>query len=143
MTGQWTAALLAFLGAAIGSAASFYAARRDTQSEATAAADDLHQRERASAREEWGRRFTAALADLNSDDSFRRRHFGRIVLGAMVNSDLTSPEDRRLLEDILLAHARFDQEGDEVGLGAEGMLVDGVRVVEDDGEEAARGASHD
>ncbi|CAN7493879.1 hypothetical protein [Knoellia sp. LjRoot47] len=135
MTGEWLAAGLAFVGAAIGSAGSFWAARRDTESEARAAADDLSQRERASAREEWGRRFTAALADLNSDESFRRRHFGRIVLGAMVDSDLTSPEDRQLLEDVLLAHARFDQEGDEVGLGAEGMLVDDVRVVEDDGDE--------
>ncbi|KGN31957.1 hypothetical protein N802_19140 [Knoellia sinensis KCTC 19936] len=143
MTGEWWPAILAFVGAAVGSGASFYAARRDTQAEAETAAKDLTQRERASAREEWGRRFTAALADLNSDDSFRRRHFGRIVLGAMVNSDLTSPEDRRLLEDILLAHARFDQEGDEVGLGSEGMLVDDVRVVEDDGDEAGRGAAHE
>ncbi|WP_353950634.1 hypothetical protein V6K52_13460 [Knoellia sp. S7-12] len=143
MTGEWWPAILAFVGAAVGSGASFYAARRDTQAESVAAARDLTQREQASTREEWGRRFTAALADLNSDDSFRRRHFGRIVLGAMVNSDLTSPEDRRLLEDIMLAHARFDQEGDEVGLGAEGMLVDGVRVVEDDGDEAARGATRE
>lgn len=143
MTGEWWPAILAFVGAAVGSGASFYAARRDTQAQADAAADDLIQRERASAREEWGRRFTAALADLNSDDSFRRRHFGRIVLGEMVDSDLTSPEDRRLLEDILLAHARFDQEGDEAGLGAEGLLVDGVRVVEDDGDEAARGAARE
>jgi len=135
MTGEWLAAILAFIGAAIGSAASFWAARRDTEAESRAAADDLSQRERASAREEWGRRFTAALADLNSDESFRRRHFGRIVLGAMVDSDLTSAEDRRLLEEVLLAHARFDEEGDEVGLGAEGMLVDDVRVVEDDGDE--------
>ncbi|MFW5474472.1 hypothetical protein ACOCJ5_14280 [Knoellia sp. CPCC 206450] len=137
MTGEWLVAILAFVGAAIGSAASFWAARRDTEAESRAAADDLSQRERASAREEWGRRFTAALADLNSDDSFRRRHFGRIVLGAMVDSDLTSAEDRRLLEEVLLAHARFDQEGDEVGLGAGGMLVDDVEVVEDDGDEPA------
>lgn len=143
MTGDWWPAILAFLGAAIGSGASFYAARRDTESESEAAAKDLTQRERASSREEWGRRFTTALADLNSDDSFRRRHFGRIVLGAMVNSDLTSPEDRRLLEEVLLAHARFDQEGDEVGLGAEGMLMDDVRVVEDDGDEPPRGAAHE
>ncbi|KRE41907.1 hypothetical protein ASG74_05325 [Knoellia sp. Soil729] len=143
MTGEWWPAILAFVGAAVGSGASFYAARRDTQAQASAAADDLHQRERASAREEWGRRFTAALADLNSDDSFRRRQFGRIVLAALVDSDLTSPEDRQLLEDVLLAHARFDQEGDEVGLGAQGMAVDDVRVVEDDGDEAARGAAHD
>lgn len=136
MSGEWWPAILAFVGAAVGSGASFYAARRDTQAQADAAARDLTQRERASAREEWGRRFTTALADLDADDSFRRRHFGRIVLGAMVNSDLTSPEDRRLLEEVLLAHARFDQEGDEVGLGVEGMLVDGVRVVEDDGDEA-------
>lgn len=135
MTGEWLAAILAFVGAAVGSAASFWAARRDTEAESRAAAEDLGQRERASAREEWGRRFTAALADLNSDESFRRRHFGRIVLGAMVDSDLTSAEDRRLLEEVLLAHARFDQEGDEVGLGGEGMLVDDVRVVEDDGDE--------
>lgn len=143
MTGEWWPAILAFVGAAVGSGASFYAARRDTVAQSEAAARDLTQRERASAREEWGRRFTAALADLNSDNSFRRRQFGRIVLEAMVKSDLTSTEDRTLLDDVLLAHARFDQEGDEVGLGAEGMVVDGVRVVEDDGDEAPGGVGHE
>lgn len=56
----------------------------------------------------------------------------------MVDSDLTSAEDRRLLEEVLLAHARFDEEGDEVGLGAEGVLVDDVRVMEDGDEPPER-----
>lgn len=136
MTGEWWPAILAFVGAAVGSGASFYAARRDTQSQAAAAADDLRQRERASAREEWGRRFTAALADLNSDDSFRRRELGRVVLVELVSSHLASSEERELAESVLTADARLDVEGDEVDLGRRGMVVDDVIVVEDNGDES-------
>lgn len=136
MTGEWWAAILAFFGAAIGSGASFYAARRDTQAQAAASAQDLTQRERASAREEWGRRFTAALADITAEDSFRRRELGRIVLVELASSDLAAPEERELAESVLTADARLDADGDEVDLGARGMLVDDVIVVEDDGDEA-------
>jgi hypothetical protein len=125
MTGEWTAALLAFLGAAVGSGATFWAALRNTRSQ-----------ERASAREEWGRRFTAALDDVTAEDSFRRRELGRVVLVELASSDLATPEERALADAVLLRDARLDVEGDESGLGHPGMLVDDVVVVEDDGDEA-------
>jgi len=136
MTGEWWTGILAFLGAAIGSGATFYAARRDTQAQSEAAAQDLTQRERASAREEWGRRFTAALADINAQDSFRRRELGRVVLVELATSDLASTEERDLADSVLMADARLDGEGDEIALGRPGMVVDDVDVVEDDGDEA-------
>jgi len=136
MTGQWWPAILAFFGAAIGSGATFYAARRDTQAQSEAAAKDLTQRERASAREEWGRRFTAALADINDQDSFRRRELGRVVLVELATSDLATPEERELADSVLMADARLDGEGDEVALARPGMVVDDIDVVEDDGDEA-------
>lgn len=124
MTSEWLAPILAFVGAAAGSALSFYAMRRDTQAN-----------EEASAREEWGRRFTAALADITAEDSFRRRELGRIVLVELATSDLATPEERDLADTVLSADARLDIEGDEVALGRPGMIVDDVVVVEDDGDE--------
>lgn len=125
MTGDWWAAILAFFGAAIGSGATFWAAMRSTGSQ-----------ERASAREEWGRRFTAALDDITAEDSFRRRELGRTVLVELASSALATLEERELADAVLLRDARLDIEGDEGGLGAAGMLVDDVVVVEDDGDEA-------
>ncbi|MFC7491795.1 MULTISPECIES: hypothetical protein [unclassified Knoellia] len=137
MTGEWWGGILAFIGAAIGSGATFYAARRDTLAQSDAAARDLTQRERAGAREEWGRRFTAALADINAQDSFRRRELGRVVLVELATSDLATTEERDLADSVLVADARLDLERDEVALGRPGMVVDDVDVVEDDGDAAS------
>ena len=54
---DWLTPLLAFVGAALGAGATWWGMRRETT-----------QQDRQGQREEWGRRFTAALADITDSD---------------------------------------------------------------------------
>ncbi len=134
MTGEVLAAGFAFAGAAVGAALTYAATRRDTLARVTESRQDLSQREGQGRREEWGRRFTAALDDVASED-FRRRELGRVVLVALSTSSLATPEDRDLADAVLSAGARIDAEGDRTIIVPAGISVDDVVVVEDDGDD--------
>jgi hypothetical protein len=119
---DWLTPMLAFVGGATGAAASYVAAQRSTR-----------QRERQGQREEWGRRFTTALADVGSED-FRRRVLGRVVLVQLAESELADVQDRQLADTVLEMGARLDADGDDVTLGVAGATVDLLEFVEDTGE---------
>jgi hypothetical protein len=124
----WLIPLLAFLGAAVGAAGAYLGAQRATI-----------QREQQARREEWGRRFSAALDDVAAD-TFRRRELGRVVLVLLAESRLADEEERLLARAVLQAGARLDDEGADVTRTAPGLTVDLLDFVEDTGrEEGGRG----
>jgi hypothetical protein len=125
----WLIPLLAFLGAAAGAAGAYLGAQRATT-----------QREQQARREEWGRRFSAALDDVAAD-TFRRRELGRVVLVLLAQSHLADEEERVLARAVLQAGARLDDEGEDVARTAPGVTVDLLDFVEDteDDEEGGRG----
>ncbi len=118
---DWVTPVLALVGAAAGASGTYVATQRGTR-----------QRERAGQREEWGRRFTAALDDVASE-TFRRRELGRAVLVRLAQSGLATPEERQLAEAVLDAGARIDAHGSDVTRAVPGLLVDEVEFVEDNG----------
>lgn len=134
MAGEWVAPVLAFVGGALGAGATFWAMRGDTRARTKDAGRDTRQREGQGRREEWGRRFTAALDDIASED-FRRRELGRVVLVALSTSRLAEPEERELADVVLSAGARIDAEGDRTVIVPSGIAMDDVVVVEDDGDD--------
>jgi hypothetical protein len=117
---SWWTALFAFLGAAAGAAGAYVAAARG-----------LRQRERQARMEEWGRRFTAALA-ASASDTFSQRALGREVLVNLAESELSDAEDRKLARAVLEALTRLDDEGDDLAQVLRGLPVDDVLFVEDD-----------
>lgn len=102
MSTAWGTALLAFLGGALGAALSYLAVVRG---------DAL--RETAARREEWGRRFTAALDDLG-DDSARRRLLGQTLLEELSGSPLATDEERRLAVEVLTLAAATAADGQDL-----------------------------
>lgn len=102
MSTQWGTALLAFLGGALGAALSYLAVVRG---------DAL--REVAARREEWGRRFTAALDDLG-DDGARRRLLGQTLLEELSGSPLATDEERRLAVEVLTQAAATTADGQDL-----------------------------
>ncbi|GAA1878822.1 hypothetical protein [Lapillicoccus jejuensis] len=102
MSTDWGTALLAFLGGAVGAALSYLAVVRG---------DAL--RETAARREEWGRRFTAALDDLG-DDSARRRLLGQTLLEELSGSPLATDEERRLAVEVLTQAAATTPDGHDL-----------------------------
>lgn len=133
MAGEWLAPVLAFVGGALGAGATYYAARRTWIAQESEARTDTRQREGQGRREEWGRRFTAALDDIASED-FRRRELGRVVLVALSTSRLAEPEEKQLADTVLSAGARLDAEGARLVIVPAGITVDDLVVVEDDGD---------
>ena len=123
---DWVSAVTAFVGAAVGSALTYGAARRD-----------LLQREGAGRREEWGRRFTSALDDL-AGDSFRRRELGRAVLVHFAASSLATTEEQQLAKVVLARGALIDAEGEDLGVVRRSVIVDNVRYVHEDRDETTR-----
>ena len=121
MSWQWVSPVLAFAGAAIGSGLPYIASRLSTR-----------QLERQSRREEWGRRFTAAL-DAVGDTEPQRRRLGLILLGKLAQSQLASSEERRLAEDVLDEAARYDPRGADLRLVQPGSDLDAIRLVEQNG----------
>lgn len=125
---DWLTPALAFVGGAVGAAASYLGAQRGTR-----------QRESQGRREEWGRRFTAALEDIASD-SFRRRELGRVVLVQLTRSHLATTEERDLARTVLEAGVRLEPDGAEIPPSRELSAVDDVEFVEDDeGDETEGG----
>jgi len=82
-------AALAFAGAALGSAVGYRATLGATRVERDARR-----------REEWGRRFTAALTAVTSSD-LRQVDLGQALLMELVRSDLATDEDRREARAVL------------------------------------------
>ncbi len=117
---DWLTPVLAFVGGAVGAAASYVATQRGTR-----------QREGQGRREEWGRRFTAALEDIASA-SFRRRELGRVVLVQLTKSHLATAEERDLARTVLEAGARLEPDGEEILPSRELAAMDDVEFVEDD-----------
>jgi hypothetical protein len=134
MTVDWATPVLAFIGGGGGAWLSYRAARRDTVARQEGERHDLSQRETQGRREEWGRRFTAALDDIASDE-FRRRELGRAVLVHLTISELATNEERELAKVVLDTGARLEDDGDLLVDPPEGILVDDLRVEEDDGPE--------
>ena len=119
---EWTVGLLSFLGAGIGASLSYLAAVRGSQ-----------QREGQSRREEWGRRFTAALADLGDPDP-RRRQLGQVLLGRLATSGLASDEERVLADELLEEAALFPSHGQDLRLLGESMDLDEITFIEETGD---------
>lgn len=124
---DWLTPLLAFVGAALGAGATWWGMRRETA-----------QQDRQGQREEWGRRFTAALADVTDADP-RSREIGRVVLVELAGSALATAEERRLAEHVLDAGARLDDDGDDVTARPAGVLVDELVFVKDTESEQGAG----
>lgn len=131
---DWVTPVLAFVGGGGGGWLSYRAARRDTLARQEDERHDLTQREGQGRREEWGRRFTAALDDIASPD-FRRRELGRAVLVHLSDSVLATREEKELAELVLDTGARLEDDGDLLVDPPEGIMVDDFRVEEDDGTE--------
>jgi hypothetical protein len=115
-------AVLAFAGAALGSAFAYRASLGATRVERDARR-----------REEWGRRFTAALTAVTASDPSRVAT-GQALLLELVRSDLASEEDRREARAVLEVVAT-------TGGGVDLRLVprevlDSAEVVEDTGDGA-------
>lgn len=128
--------VLALLGGAVGAWLSFRAALRSTA-----------QQERAGRREEWGRRFTAAL-DMVADPGTRRQVMGHALLQQLVRSELASDEEKRLAEAMVYASSRAGRHADLLTLVGplpasvdemdelmDDETVDALVVVEDDEED--------
>lgn len=138
MASELLAAVFGCIGAVVGAGGTYAATRRDTIAQVAESRSDLTQREGQGRREEWGRRFTAALEDI-ADEDFRRRELGRAVLVYLAKSPLAGPDDRHLADVVLDASARLENDGD-VLLIPEGLVMDSTRFVEDDGDGATEGA---
>lgn len=131
---DWWTPVLAFLGGGGGAWLSYRAARRDTVARQEAERHDLSQRETQGRREEWGRRFTAALDDIASNE-FRRRELGRAVLVHLSGSELATVEEGDLAKVVLDTGARLEDDGDLLADPPEGIAMDDLVVEEDDGAE--------
>lgn len=132
MSSEWLTALLAFVGAGLGAGLTYAAALRG---------DRL--RETAARREEWGRRFTAALDDLG-DGSARRRRLGQVLLERLASSDLASREERSLAREMLAEAASSTPEGRDLQtlLGPD-LDLDDIEFVPDTGSEPDRVAQRE
>jgi len=128
MTTELVTGVLAFLGAGLGSGLAFWATRSSTA-----------QDKRQGALEEWGRRFTAALEALTSDDA-RRREIGRRLLVQLLSSSLATEDDRATAAALLDASAIYvgTPAGDLRAVVEPGELDD-TRVVEDDESDPEEG----
>ncbi len=118
----WLAPVASFLGAGLAYVGAWLGTR---------------QRESQGRREEWGRRFTAALQAINSDD-LRSRMLGRTLLAELAKSELASAEERSLSHTLLTEEARFDPHGTDLRLVVASPELDAVVFLEDD-EDHERG----
>lgn len=85
------------------------------------------QRERQGRREEWGRRFTAALTAMGGDEE-RARMIGRALLSELSRSEIASEEERRLADYLLQADADYALRG-RAGPMVAPRGLDRIRVV--------------
>src|SRR4051812_39440530 len=115
------AGLLAFFGAGFGSALAFWATRGATRTE-----------REARRREEWGRRFTAALTAVTAPDPVTRIA-GRALLRELLGSELASPDDRKAAESVLAALATHD--GRHRPIAVPPGDLDDVDIVQENGDD--------
>lgn len=113
--------VFAFLGAGVGSVLAYLASRSATSAARVA-----------SRREEWGRRFTAALQAVTSEDA-RRRATGRALLVELMRSELATEDDRREAAAVLEAAATHAPHGDLRMVPPAGDLDD-LEIVRDTGD---------
>ena len=118
---EWVAPVASFAGAALGASLAYLGARTRTRQQ-----DDQGRRE------EWGRRFTAAL-DAIGDPEPRRRQVGLLLLGKLARSGLASDEERQLAGDLLNEAARYQPGGADLRLIHAGPELDALRLVQDNG----------
>ena len=115
-------AILAFAGAAFGSAVGYRATLGATRVERDARR-----------REEWGRRFTAALTAVTASD-VRQADLGQALLMELVRSDLATDEDRREARAVLEVIATH-RGGVDLRLVVPAEALDSAIVVEENGGE--------
>lgn len=120
---DWLTVIASFFGAGLGAGLSYVAAQKATG-----------QREGQGRREEWGRRFTAALGYFAERDA-RARELGRVMLTRLAQSELAGAEERTLADDLLSAEARHGIGGRDVATLAAGTSLDQLIFVEEDGHE--------
>ena len=120
----WLSPVLSFAGAAFGASLSYLAVRGDTR-----------QRETQGRREEWGRRFTAAL-DAAGQAEPQRRLLGLLLLEKLAHSSLATDEERQLVDELLTDAARYDPSRADLRLIRPGPELDALRLVEEDGDSA-------
>ncbi|PZS26938.1 MAG: hypothetical protein DLM58_19660 [Pseudonocardiales bacterium] len=114
-------AVSAFLGGGLGSVLAFWATRNATR---------LERGERR--REEWGRRFTAAVEAFTDTDDHRAA-IGRALLLALLDSALATMDDRQLVESLLDADATYNPiDTSDLRIIVPREELDDTRVVEDD-----------
>lgn len=126
---EWVAAGVSLLGAGL----AYVGARHGSQPEEEAVTQ--------SQRDEWGRRFSEAIALLTSE-SGRQRTMGRALVDALLDSDLAQQDDRRIAQRVLAAAALSGWPEDVSPDAPEGIaphIVDALAVVEDDGAEQSAG----
>ncbi|HZC70701.1 MAG TPA: hypothetical protein VE442_08410 [Jatrophihabitans sp.] len=111
--------VLAFLGAGVGSALAYFAARAATRLEAAQGR-----------REEWGRRFAIALEALTSSDDHTAA-VGRALLDALLESELATDDDRRAALAVAEADATRSVGDGDLRLFVPIDQVDSVRIIED------------
>jgi hypothetical protein len=115
-------AILAFAGAALGSAVGYRAALGATKVERDARR-----------REEWGRRFTAALTAVTASHP-RQVATGHALLRQLLRSDLATEEDRNEARAVLEVVATQQGFGD-LRLVVPPEHLDEAEIVEDNGIE--------
>lgn len=133
MAGEWGGAVLAFVGAGIGSAVTYAAAIRQTRAGERASRQDIGQRREQARHEEWGRRFTHALDGIGSEDA-RRRATARVLLVHLAKHGGDALE-KELALAVLEAGALLEKDGDLLDRVRPGALMDNVRFEEDTEEE--------
>ncbi|WP_157063554.1 hypothetical protein [Luteipulveratus mongoliensis] len=125
---DWFAAAAAFIGGLTGAGLSTWVALRG---------------QRQTEREEWYRRFLAAVEQL-TDPSPDRHRIGEDMLAELVESDLGTPEERALAERIL--RGQLEPDVQKVVAFLHGASLDQVRVEEDNehrSDEEAVDEQHD
>jgi hypothetical protein len=119
-TASWLVPVLAFLGGVLGGSLSFLAARAGN-----------NQREMQGRREEWGRRFTAALTAVGDPDP-RRRQLGRALLVQLAKSALASDEERQVADRLLNEDMRYDPNRTGLPAQDDDPELDAITFIEDD-----------
>lgn len=119
-TTSWLVPVLAFLGGGLGGSLSFLAARAGN-----------NQREMQGRREEWGRRFTAALTAVGDPDP-RRRQLGRALLVRLAQSALASAEERQLADRLLYEDVRYEPHRGGLPANDDDPELDAIAFIEDD-----------
>jgi hypothetical protein len=123
---DWASPALSFIGGGLGASLAYIAARSGTRQDETQGR-----------REEWGRRFTAAIEALAADEH-RKRALGRVLLVELLRSSLAGEDDRAIATGVLDADATYDRAtGGDLRMIVPGSELDDTRVLQDDEQDNA------